>query len=302
MHDLVIIGSGPAGLTAALYAARAGLNTLILEKLNVGGRILMTENIENFPGFFPAVSVQVLIGQMEEQVKSLGVKIEHEEAIELDVGLKTVKTDSKSYAAKAVIIATGAKPRKLGVPGEDRLTGKGVSFCAICDAPFYKEKNVVIAGGGNAVAEEAIYLARFAKSVTIIHRRNDLRASQILQERLKENAKIHFLLSTVVTQINGSSKVESARVKDVNSSKEQDIPCDGVFVYIGSQPDTFIVKDKLKLDETGFVITDENMVTSKDGIFACGDCRKKSLYQVITACGDGAVAADSAYKYITKVG
>lgn len=302
MYDLIIIGAGPAGLTAALYAGRSRLNTIILEKMNVGGRILMTESIENFPGFSPSILTQDLIKRMEEQVKSLDVKIEHEEAVEFDGKSKTVKAGSKTYTAKAVIIATGARPRKLGIPGEDRLIGKGVSYCATCDAPFYREKNVVIVGGGNAVAEEAIYLTRFAKSVTIIHRRNDLRASAILQERLKENTKIRFVLSSVVSEIAGSSRVESIKVKDLNSNKEQDILCGGVFIYIGYEPDTLFARDKLKLDDTGFIITDENMATSEEGIFACGDCRKKSLYQVITACGDGAIAADSAYKYIATKG
>lgn len=302
MHDLIIIGAGPAGLTAALYAGRSRLDTAVLEKMTVGGRILMTENIENFPGFFPEISTHELIKHMEEQVKGLDVRIEHEDVIEIDAKSKTVKTESKNYSAQSIIIATGARPRKLGVPGEDIFTGKGVSYCATCDAPFYRDKKVIIVGGGNAVAEEAIYLARFAKSVDIIHRRADLRASAILQERLKENKKISFILNSVVTEIKGSQKVEFVKIRDLNTNKEQEIPCDGVFIYIGYEPDTGFAKGKIKLDEAGFVITDENMATSEEGIFACGDCRKKGLYQVITACGDGAIAADSAYKYIAAKG
>lgn len=302
MHDLIIIGAGPAGLTAALYAGRSRLDTVVLEKITVGGRILMTENIENFPGFFPGISTHELIKRMEEQVKGLDVRIEHEDVIEINAKLKTVKTESKDYSAQSIIIATGARPRKLDVPGEDIFTGKGVSYCATCDAPFYRDKKVIIVGGGNAVAEEAIYLARFAKSVDIIHRRADLRASAILQERLKENKKISFVLNSVVAEIKGSQKVESVKVRDVNANKEQEIGCDGVFIYIGYEPDTGFAKNKIRLDEADFVITDENMATSEEGIFACGDCRKKGLYQVITACADGAIAADSAYKYIAAKG
>jgi thioredoxin reductase (NADPH) len=300
MYDLIIIGAGPAGLTAALYAGRARLKTLLLEKMAPGGRILLTESIENLPGFPQGISTHELISRMETQVKDLDVKIELEEAQGLGRKLKTVKTPSKQYFAKSIIIATGARPRKLGCPGEDRLIGKGVSFCATCDAPLYKEKDVIIVGGGNAVAEEALYLARFAKRVTVIHRRNELRASAILQERLKENKKIHFILGNVITEILGVSKVKSIRIKEADSLQEKNISCDGIFIYIGYEPDTGFIKNKIKLDEAGFIITDENLATSIDGVFACGDCRKKSLYQVVTACGDGAVASDSAYKYISK--
>lgn len=300
MHDLIIIGAGPAGLTAALYAGRSRLKTLVFEKMAVGGRILMTETIENFPGFIGGITTEELIKRMEEQVKSLDIKIGQEEVLDLDCKLKSVKTSSNTHTASAIIIATGARSRKLGVRGEDKLIGRGVSYCATCDGPLYKEKNVVVVGGGNAVAEEALYLTRFAKVVNIIHRRNDLRASAILQERLKINKKINFILNSIITEIIGSAKVESIKIKDLNSTQERIISCDGVFIYIGSEPETGFVKDKLKLDAAGFIITDENLATSEEGVFACGDCRKKSLYQTITACGDGAVAADSAYKYIVN--
>ncbi|MFH1269798.1 MAG: thioredoxin-disulfide reductase [Candidatus Omnitrophota bacterium] len=297
-HDLIIIGAGPAGLTAALYAGRSRLNTLLLEKIGPGGRILLTETIENFPGFRGGIDTVELIKSMQEQVTDLGIKIVLEEVSGVDCKSKTVKTNAGAHSAEAMIIATGAHPRKLGVPGEDKLTGRGVSYCATCDAPLYREKNVVIVGGGNAMAEEALYLARFAKSVTIIHRRDELRASLILQEKLKINKKINFILSSVITEISGSNRVEGIKIKDLNSSEVRDIPCDGIFIYVGYMPDTAFVKDKLELDETGFIITAEDMSTSSEGIFACGDCRRKTLYQVITACADGAVAADSAYKYL----
>ncbi len=302
MYDLIIIGAGPAGLTAALYAGRSGLRTLVLEKMGIGGRILLTDAIENYPGFAGALPTQELIGRMEEQVRSLGVEIKLEEVMDIGCKQKSIKTNVGAYAASSIIIASGARLKKLGVPGEDKLTGRGVSYCATCDGPLFKEKNVVVVGGGNAVAEEALYLTRFAKQVNIVHRRNELRASAILQERLKENKKINFVLSCVVTEIIGSNKVESIKIKDLNTSQERNIACDGVFIFIGYEPETIFLKNKLKLDEAGFIITNEEMVTSEQGVFAAGDCRKKSLYQVITACGDAATAADSAYKYISNRG
>jgi thioredoxin reductase (NADPH) len=302
VYDLVIIGAGPAGLTAALYAGRSRLKTVLLEKLSLGGQILKSEVIENFPGFPGGISTQDLINRMHEQVKELGVKIELEEVLALDTKARTIKTDSSEYTAKAIIMATGARPRKLGVVGEDRLTGRGVSYCATCDGPLFKDKELIVVGGGNTVAEEALYLTRFAKRVTVIHRRLQLRASAILQERLKENKKIHYLLGQVVTEISGLNKVESLKVKDVDTAVEKNIACDGIFIHIGYEPQTDLVKNKLRLDDAGFIITERDLSTSEKGIFACGDCRRKSLYQVITACGDGATAADSAYKYIESIG
>jgi len=302
MHDLIIIGGGPAGLTAALYAGRSRMDTLLIEKMSLGGRILMSEMIENYPGFPGGILTTDLINRMEEQVRELGVKIESEEVLELDCARKTVKTSKGLVESRAIIVASGARARKLNVPGEEKYTGRGVSYCATCDAPFYKEKKVVIVGGGNAVAEEAIYLSRFASSVNIVHRRQDLRASMILQEKMQQDKKISFILSSVITGIKGSQKVEAVRIKDLLSGKESDFNCDGVFIYIGYEPETVFLKGKVQMDEAGFIIADEIMATSAEGIFACGDCRKKSLYQVINACGDGAVAADSAYKYIAAKG
>ncbi|MDD5561477.1 MAG: thioredoxin-disulfide reductase [Candidatus Omnitrophica bacterium] len=300
MHDLIIIGAGPAGLAAALYAGRSRLDTLLIEKMAPGGRILMSESIENYPGFPGGISTIELVGRMEKQVRELGVKIESDEVLDLDCAEKMIKTSNGTQTARAVIIASGAHPRKLNIPGEKEYTGRGVSYCATCDAPFYKGKKVVLVGGGNAVAEEAIYLSRFASSVNIIHRRQELRASAILQEKMRQDKKINFILSSLVTAIKGAQKVEAVRTRDLLSGRESDFECDGVFIYVGYEPETAFLKGKLQMDEAGFIISDESMATSVEGIFACGDCRKKSLYQVINACGDGAVAADSAYKFIAN--
>ncbi|MFH0918647.1 MAG: thioredoxin-disulfide reductase [Candidatus Omnitrophota bacterium] len=299
-HDLVIIGAGPAGLTAALYAGRSRLDTLLIEKMAVGGSILMSETIENYPGFPGGISTEQLMGRMEAQVKELGVKIANDQVTDLDCQSRIINAVSQSYQGGAIIIASGSRFRKLNVPGEQQYTGRGVSYCATCDAPFFKGKKVVIVGGGNAVAEEAMYLSRFASSVSVIHRRSDLRASMILQERMQQNEKIKFILNSVVTQIKGAAKTEAVTIKDLLSGKEDDFRCDGVFIYIGYEPETLFLNNKLKLDDAGYILTDENMATSVSGVFACGDCRKKGFYQVINACGDGAVAADSAYKFIAS--
>ena len=300
MHELIIIGAGPAGLAAALYAGRYRLKTLLLEKTAPGGRILMSEQIENYPGFPGGISTHELMGRMEKQIKDLDIEIRTEEALDIDCESKTVKTDSGTYPAQALIISAGCRPRKLDVPGEDRLTGRGVSYCATCDGPLYKDKDVVIVGGGDSVAEEALYLARFTKSVSIVHRRDKMRASAILQEKLGQNKKIKFILNSIVTEISGADKLESVTVKDVLTGSSRKIDCKGIFIYVGQEPETAFLKGKLELDESGFVITDENMVTSKSGVFSCGDCRKKSFYQVITAAADGAVAAHSANKYLAE--
>jgi thioredoxin reductase (NADPH) len=298
--DLIIIGAGPAGLTAALYAGRSRLDTILIEKMVPGGRILMSESIENYPGFPGGITTGELIDRMKRQVQELDVKIESDEVLDLDCLNKTVTTSGEKYSAKAIIIATGARPRKLNIPGEKEFTGRGVSYCATCDAPFYRGKKVVLVGGGNAVAEEALYLSRFAESVSVIHRRQDLRASEILQEKMRQEKKISFILSSLVTEVKGVKKVEAVRLKDLLTGKESDFSCDGVFIYIGYEPETVFLKGKLQMDEAGFITADDSMSTSAEGVFACGDCRKKSLYQVINACGDGAVAADSAYKFIAS--
>jgi len=299
MYELIIIGAGPAGLTAALYAGRYRLKTLLLEKMAPGGRILMSESIENYPGFPGGVSTHELMSRMEKQIRDLDIEIRANEALDIDCKSRTIQTDAGDYSAQALIFSMGSRPRKLDVPGEDRLVGRGVSYCATCDGPLYRDKEVVIVGGGDSVAEEALYLARFTKKISIIHRRDKMRASAILQEKLQKNKKIHFILNSIVTEIKGEKKVNALEIKNTATGEASQLACDGVFIYVGQEPETGILKNKLEMDGSGFIITNEDMETSHKGIFACGDCRKKNFYQVITACAEGAIAAHSAHKYIT---
>lgn len=301
MYELAIIGAGPAGLTAGIYAGRFRLKTIIFEKMVIGGRILLTETIENFPGFNPGIATQQLINNMQEQVKSLGIDIVSEEVSGIDSDSLAITTTTGSYNCKSIIIASGARARKLEVPGEDKFIAKGVSYCATCDGPFYKDKKVIVVGAGNTAAEEALYLTRFAKEVILVHRRDQLRASSILQERLRENKKISFLLSSTVSEIIGSRKVNAVKIKDKKTNQEKLLECEGIFIYVGIIPNTDFVKNKLQMDEVGFIITDNELRTSKEAIFACGDCRKKTLYQMITACGEGALAADSVNRYLLNL-
>ncbi|MCX5697638.1 MAG: thioredoxin-disulfide reductase [Candidatus Omnitrophica bacterium] len=306
MYDLIIIGAGPAGLTAALYAGRYRLKTLILEKLAVGGQILLTPGIENFPGFPGGIATDQLIEQMKNQVLDVGVKIDSEEVLKIEetTGIKPssfiVTTKDGSYMAKSIIVAVGAQTKRLGAEGEDRLAGRGVSYCGTCDGPLFKNKDIVVVGAGDRAIEDALFLTSHARKVTIIHRRQELRASRILQEKARGNKKITFLLDSVLEAILGKDRVEAVRVKNLKTQNISEIPCQGVFVFVGITPSTGFLKGVLQLDEPGFIITNEEMVTSRTGIFACGDCRKKALYQVVNACGEGAVASYSVNKYILE--
>lgn len=307
VYDITIIGGGPAGLTAGIYAVRARMKTLLLEKVACGGQMLTTDIIENFPGFSCGTKGEELADLMLKQAEAFGLEISTREAtkislknetsdhfiVELDEG-DTVKTLS-------IIIASGAKWNALGVPGEDKLKGRGVSYCATCDGPLFKGKDVVVVGGGDTALGDAIFLARFADKVTVIHRRDRLRATQILQERAFANKKIEFCLKSVVTEITGNNKVEGITIKNTVSSKEKTLNCDGVFVLIGLSPNSDNLKGILKLDEKGYIATDDDMRTSVDGIFACGDVRHKSLRQIVTAAGEGATAAVSAEHYVERI-
>jgi len=303
-YDLVIIGGGPAGLTAGLYAARARLNILLIEKLVPGGQIISTDWIENYPGFPDGISGVDLVGKMTEQVKRFDLNIESGEVLSLDLSgpVKEVRLDGKTIAARAVIIASGASPRKLGVPGEDTFYGKGVSFCATCDGPFYRGQKVAAVGGGDTAVQESIFLTKFAEKVYLIHRRDELRASMILQERAFANDKIELVWDSVVTSINGKSDgVENVDLKNVKTGETKTLPVDGCFIWTGIAPNNQFVGDSLKLDEYGFVITDSKMETSVPGVFAAGDVRTTPLRQVITAAGDAAIAAVSAEHYIESL-
>ncbi|MFC1500940.1 thioredoxin-disulfide reductase [Elusimicrobiota bacterium] len=300
-YDLIIIGGGPAGLTAGLYASRAKLKTLLLEKMGCGGQVMITDRIENYPGFPDGLSGFELSAKIEEQAKKFGLEVKLEAVKSIQVNdLKTVITDSTKYAASAVIIATGANYRRAGVPGENELIGKGVSYCATCDAAFFKEKDVVVIGGGDSAIQEALFLTKFAKKVKIVHRRDQLRATKILQDRVLANDKIEVLWGSIVTKILGQEKVSGVELKNVKSGKVSSINTDGVFVFIGFVPNTSFVEDILKLTETKHITTDSNMQTPIEGLYACGDVRDKLLKQVVTAAGDGATAAFAAQQYLDK--
>jgi len=300
MHDLIIIGAGPAGLTAAIYAGRFKLDTLVLEKMSAGGQILLSPSIENYPGFPEGVSTFELMDKFKKQVEDLGLCIEDKEAFEISPRGRfyQIKTQDKVFEAKAVIVSAGAKPKRLGVKGEEKFIGKGVSYCGTCDGPLFKNKDIVIVGGGDRAIEDALFLASYAKSIYLVHRRSEFRAAKILVDKLKEDSKIKLVLNSVVEEVCGESKVGSVRIKNVNTLEYSEIECEGLFVFVGIVPDTGFVKNLLEMDEPGFIITDQAMRASKPGVFACGDCVSKSLYQVVNACGEAAVAANSAHKYL----
>ncbi len=298
-YDLVIIGAGPAGLTAGLYAARARLNVLLLEKAAPGGQILITDWIENYPGFPEGLSGYDLAEKMRVQAEKQGLKIETAEvhSLNLSSDIKEIVLKDRSIRTKSLIIASGASPKKLGI-GEDKYMGKGISFCATCDAPFFKEKTVVAIGGGDTAVQEAIYLTKFAKKVYLVHRRDELRATKILQERALANDKIEFVWDSVVTGVDGFFGIEGVHVKNVKTNEEKTIKANGCFIWVGILPNTEFLKGSVKTDEFGFIIADTKMKTSVPGVYVAGDVRDTPLRQVSTAVGDGAIAAISAEHYI----
>jgi thioredoxin reductase (NADPH) len=305
IYDVVIIGGGPAGLTAGLYASRARLKALLLEGMSVGGQMMTTDMVENYPGFPQGISGAELTAIMEEHAKRFGLMTEMGEVIGLEVtgGEKLVKTPERGYRAEAIIICTGTEYRKLGIPGEAEFTGRGVSYCATCDGAFFKDSKIVVVGGGDSALTEALFLTKFAREITIIHRRDALRATKIYQERAFANPKIIFLWNSVVEEIRGNQTVESVLVKNVTSGEVGEVPTEGVFMFIGIEPKTAFLKGVVELDESGYILVDENnLQTSVDGIFAAGDARKKLLRQVVTAVGDGATAAFAAEKYLEERG
>ncbi|MBU0686747.1 MAG: thioredoxin-disulfide reductase [Candidatus Margulisbacteria bacterium] len=298
--DLLVVGGGPAGLTAGIYGARAGLKVLIVEKALLGGQVSSTFMIENYPGFPNGIAGQELTQQMEAQARRLGVETSWGNVSQIKPGKNSFTTyvDDKQIKSKAVIIASGADSKKLGVAGEDHFRGRGVSYCAVCDGPFYKDKNIMVVGGGNAAIEEALYLTRFAAKVQVLHRRNKLRADKMLELRARANSKIFFVWNAIIKEITGEEKVTEVLVEDTQTKKNRKVKCDGIFVYIGSSPNTEFIKDTIKLNKAGYIKTDAKLQTSVPGIFAAGDVLDKRLRQIVTAAADGALAAQSAKDFI----
>jgi thioredoxin reductase (NADPH) len=292
-YDVIIIGGGPAGLSAGLYTSRSRLDTLLIERGVVGGRITDAELVDNYPGFAEGISGAELGQLMQKQAAKYGLNITIAEVtgLELKKDKKMVKTTSGDFNAEAVIIATGSERGKLGVPGEEGLTGKGVSYCATCDAPFFKEKPVAVVGGGNAAISEALHLAKFASRVIVIHRRDQLRATRVLAEKARAEPKIDFLWDTVVEKIEGGDVVKQLKLRQVKTGKKSSLDVAGVFIAVGLKPNTDFLEGVLPMDEGGYIITNERMETEIPGIFAAGDIRLNSPRQAITAAGDGATAA-----------
>jgi len=298
--EVIIIGGGPAGLTAGLYTSRARLHTLLIQNALFGGQMTTTELIENYPGFPQGITGDELSRLMEEQAKRFGIETVNQEVVEvrLEGDLKHVRTHESSYLCEALIICTGTEYRRLGVPGEETFVGKGVSFCATCDGAFFKDSRIVVVGGGDSALTEAIFLTKFVKEVTIIHRRDALRATKIYQDRALANPKIKFLWNSVVQEIKGDKSVQSILVKNVKTGEVTEHETEGIFLFVGLSPRTQFLKNLVQMDKEGYILTNENCETSVRGIFAAGDCRKKLLRQIATAVGDGATAAFAAEKYL----
>ena len=301
-YDVVIIGGGPAGLTAGIYAARDRLNSLLIERGIIGGKTTEAEWIDNYPGFPQGISGIELSKLMHEQATKYGLKSIFAEvtSLEIEGEQKIIKTTNGDFAARTVIVSGGSERGKLGIPGEKEFTGKGVSFCATCDAPFFTDKPVAVVGGGNTAIYEALHLTKFATRVTIIHRRDRLRATAVVQEKAFAEPKIEFLLNTVVKAIEGKDFVQKLRLQNVITGKQSILEVAGVFMAIGLKPNTKYLKNTLPLDEQGHIITDEQMKTKIPGIFAAGDIRSGSIQQTVAAAGDGAIAAISAKNFIEQ--
>ncbi len=302
MKDIIIVGGGLAGLTAGMYAMRAGLDTLLFEKMFTGGQAATTDLIDNYPGLDEPISGPDFAMKIENHARKFGLEIQYDEIISLDLDgrIKKVITADKVYEAKAVILAMGADAKKLGLDKEDMFRGRGVSYCATCDGAFYKDKDVAVIGGGDTAAEDALFLAQYVNKVYLIHRRDSLRATKIIADRVVENEKIEKVWDSTVEAILGDDKVTGIRVNNVKTGEKRDIAVDGAFVAIGIQPHSELVKGKVTMNEAGYVIADENMKTNIPGVFAAGDLRQKPLLQLITAAADGAVSLYSANKYIIE--
>jgi len=300
LEEIIILGTGPAGLAAALYAARAGLNPLVITGTEIGGQAALTDRIENYPGFPDGVGGSQLADLFQKNAEKFGTRMEYDSANEVNLRVRPfeVKTYSQTYRTKVLIITTGASPNKLGVPGEDTLRGRGVSYCATCDGWFFKDKKVVVIGGGDSALEEGIFLTRYAESVTIIHRRDQLRAGAILESRARKNEKINFIWNSVVIEIGGTDAVEYVKIKNVVNENLSEFRTDGVFVFIGHTPNTDMFKDQVALDSKSYIIVDQRMQTNIKGVFAAGEVCDPHYRQVITSAGMGAAAAIEATRLL----
>jgi thioredoxin reductase (NADPH) len=303
IYDLIIIGGGPAGLTAGIYATRGRLNTLLLDRLSPGGLVATTEWVENYPGFPEGIAGADLMKKMEEQAQRFGLEIiPIQEVISVDLKnkIKTIKVEEGEYKTKAVIVATGTQPKKLNIPGEDKFRGRGVAYCATCDGPFFKDKDIVVIGAGSSGVQEGLYLLRFVKSATVVEFLPHMTAEKILQEKALKEPRMKFYLNHLVTSINGENKVESVTIKSRETSEEKKIEAQGVFIYVGLNPMTGFLKGEIELDQWGYILAGEDTKTSVPGVFAAGDVRQKILRQITTAIGDGATAAFMAEKYVEE--
>ncbi len=297
---VLVLGSGPAGLSAALYAARAELAPVVLTGMQLGGQAALTFTVENYPGFPEGVGGAQLGELFQKQAEHFGARVEFDSAHEVDLSQRPYKvvTDSGEYLADTIIITTGASSNQLGIPGESELTGRGVSYCATCDGWFFKDKKVVVVGGGDSALEEGLFITRYASSVTIIHRRAELRASPLLQKRALEHPKVNFIWNTVVTEVLGNDKVEALRLKNVLTGEENILETDGIFIFIGHTPNTQIFKGQLEMDDLGYLKVNEKMQTNKPGVFAGGEVADPHFRQVVTSAGMGAAAAIQATRFL----
>ncbi|MBQ7837886.1 MAG: thioredoxin-disulfide reductase [Clostridia bacterium] len=303
IYDMVIIGGGPAGYTAALYAARAGFDTVLLERLSAGGQMALTGDIDNYPGFEEGVDGFTLGMKMQQGAERFGAKTEYAEVEGVDFSgqIKKIKTNAGDFSAKTVVIASGANPRELGIAKEKELVGRGVHYCAHCDGRFYKDKTVIVVGGGNSAAADALYLSRLAKKVYLVHRRDTLRATKIYHEPLMKAENVEFLWNSTVSDFAAENRVTGVILKNVNTGNETEIDCDGVFVSIGRKPATEFLGGAVELDQSGYIVADESTKTSVPGVFAAGDVRTKSLRQVVTAVADGAATVHHAEEYLAEI-
>lgn len=303
-YDIVIVGGGPGGLTAGLYSARANRKVALIEKLMPGGQIANTEEIEDYPGF-DHISGADLALKMTEHAKRFGLEIISEEVVEIyteDKRRMVITAGGENYRAKAIILCTGGSPNQLNIPGETEFSGRGVSYCAICDGAFFKNQIIAVAGGGDAAVEEGMFLTKFGAKVYIIHRRNELRAQKIIQERAFNNPKIEFIWDTVIESINGDSKVRSLSLRNLKTGRKSLLDSSAIFVFVGFVPNSNLTREPLNKDKNGYIITDARMETSIKGIFACGDVRSQLVRQITNAVGDGTTAAVAAEKYIEELG